>query len=57
MAGAATAAAALRVWGANDRIRLGIIGSGMRGQYLMGKANGAGRHRMGGDLRYLRRTA
>ena len=42
MAGAATAAAALRVWGANDRIRLGIIGSGMRGQYLMGKANGAG---------------
>jgi len=31
MVGAATAAAALRVWGANDRIRLGIIGSGQRG--------------------------
>lgn len=42
MVGAATAAASLRVWGANDRIRLGIIGSGQRGQYLMGKANQAG---------------
>ncbi len=31
MVGAATAAAALRVMGANDRIRLGIIGSGQRG--------------------------
>jgi predicted dehydrogenase len=42
MVGAATAAAALRVWGANERIRLGIIGSGMRGQYLMTRANEAG---------------
>jgi len=42
MAGAATAAAALRVWGANDRIRLGIIGSGQRGSYLMTRANEAG---------------
>ena len=42
MVGAATAAAALRVWGANDRIRLGIIGSGQRGQYLMTRANEAG---------------
>ena len=42
MVGAATAAAALRVRGANDRIRLGIIGSGGRGQYLMTRANEAG---------------
>jgi predicted dehydrogenase len=42
MVGAATAAAALRVWGANDRIRLGIIGTGGRGQYLITKANDAG---------------
>ena len=42
MVGAATAAAALRVSGANDRIRLGIIGSGQRGQYLMTRANEAG---------------
>ena len=42
MVGAATAAAALRVWGANDRIRLGIICSGERGQYLMTWANEAG---------------
>jgi predicted dehydrogenase len=42
MVGAATAAAALRVSGANDRIRLGIIGSGGRGQYLMKRANEAG---------------
>ena len=42
MVGAATAAAALRVVGANDRIRLGIIGSGQRGTYLMTRANQAG---------------
>ncbi len=42
MLGAATAAAALRVRGANDRIRLGIIGSGSRGQYLMKSANQVG---------------
>ena len=42
MVGAATAAAALRVMGANDRIRLGIIGSGQRGTYLMTRANEAG---------------
>jgi predicted dehydrogenase len=42
MAGAVTAAAALRVAGANDRIRLGIVGSGQRGQYLMKSANEVG---------------
>jgi predicted dehydrogenase len=42
MVGAATAAAALRVAGANDRIRLGIVGSGQRGQYLMRSANEVG---------------
>ena len=33
--GAATAAGALRVAGAQDRIRVGVIGTGPRGQYLM----------------------
>jgi len=42
MLGAATAAAALRVAGANDRVRLAIIGSGSRGQYLMKSANQVG---------------
>jgi predicted dehydrogenase len=42
MLGTVTAAAALRVSGANDRIRLGIIGSGDRGTYLMKRANQAG---------------
>ena len=42
MVGAATAAAALRVMGANDRVRLGIIGSGDRGTYLMKRANEVG---------------
>ena len=42
MMGTATAAAALRVMGANDRVRLGIIGSGDRGTYLMGRANQVG---------------
>jgi predicted dehydrogenase len=37
-----TAASAMRVLGANDRIRLGIIGSGGRGRYLMTCANTAG---------------
>ncbi|MCC7499681.1 MAG: Gfo/Idh/MocA family oxidoreductase [Bryobacterales bacterium] len=35
----ATALSASRVMGANDRIRLGIIGTGGRGSYLMGVAN------------------
>jgi predicted dehydrogenase len=39
--GAATAASAMRVSGANDRIRLGVIGSGGRGRYLMSQANKA----------------
>ena len=39
---AATAASAGRVAGANDRIRLGVIGTGNRGKYLMRKANEAG---------------
>jgi predicted dehydrogenase len=42
MVGAASAAAALRVMGANERIRLGIIGTGDRGTYLMKRANQAG---------------
>jgi predicted dehydrogenase len=37
-----TALSASRVWGANDRIRLGIIGSGARGRRLMSMANLAG---------------
>lgn len=32
--GAITAASASRIVGANDRIRLGVIGSGGRGRYL-----------------------
>ena len=36
------AASAARVVGANDRVRLGIIGSGNRGQYLMSVANKVG---------------
>jgi len=42
MLGAATAAASLRVVGANDRIRLSIVGAGSRGQYLMRSANQVG---------------
>jgi predicted dehydrogenase len=37
-----TAASVARVMGANDRIRLGIVGTGNRGSYLMGQANKAG---------------
>jgi len=40
--GAVSAASAARVMGANERIRLGIIGSGGRGRYLMTCANKAG---------------
>jgi predicted dehydrogenase len=40
--GALTAASAGRVLGANDRIRLGAIGTGGRGRYLMSCANKAG---------------
>jgi predicted dehydrogenase len=40
--GAVTAASAGRVLGANDRIRLGAIGTGGRGRYLMSNANKAG---------------
>ncbi|MCW5978334.1 MAG: Gfo/Idh/MocA family oxidoreductase [Bryobacteraceae bacterium] len=36
------AASASRVVGANDRIRLGVIGAGGRGRYLMSQANKAG---------------
>ena len=32
-----TAAASLRVTGANNRVRAGLIGSGLRCQYLTGK--------------------
>jgi predicted dehydrogenase len=37
-----SAASAARVLGANDRVRLGIIGSGSRGRYLMRAANKCG---------------
>ena len=40
---AVTAASAQRVLGANDRVRLGVIGSGDRGRYLMERANSAGK--------------
>jgi predicted dehydrogenase len=39
---AVSALSAARVWGANDRLRLGIIGTGSRGQYLMREANKVG---------------
>ncbi len=42
LVGAGTAAAAASAAGANDRIRLGIIGSGSRGQWLMGYVNEIG---------------
>jgi len=38
----ASALSAANVLGANDRIRLGIIGTGGRGRYLMSRANAAG---------------
>jgi predicted dehydrogenase len=41
-AGAATAAGALSVAGANERVRLGLIGSGGRGQHLVHMAQQAG---------------
>ena len=40
--GALTAASAMRVVGANDRIRLGAVGTGGRGRYLMTRANEVG---------------
>lgn len=40
--GTIAAASAVRVLGANDRIRLGAIGTGGRGQHLMERANNAG---------------
>ena len=39
MAAGITAASLARVRGANDRVRLGIIGTGGRGSYLMSEAN------------------
>lgn len=41
-AAAMTAASYSRILGANDRIRLGAIGTGGRGQYLMGYVNKVG---------------
>jgi predicted dehydrogenase len=41
---AATAASASRILGANDRVRLGIIGTGGRGSHLMNMANKVGGH-------------
>jgi predicted dehydrogenase len=42
LASSLTAASAARVIGANDRVRLGIIGTGDRGKYLMRVANKVG---------------
>ncbi|MBI4906547.1 MAG: Gfo/Idh/MocA family oxidoreductase [Acidobacteria bacterium] len=42
LAAAATAQSAARVWGANERVRLGIIGTGGRGQHLIRMAKQAG---------------
>lgn len=42
MASSMTAASASRILGANDRVRIGIIGAGERGSYLMREANRAG---------------
>lgn len=39
LATSASAISASRVIGANDRVRLGIIGTGARGSYLMSRAN------------------
>ena len=41
-AGAVTAAGAVSVAGANDRVRLGVIGCGGRGKHLINKAKEAG---------------
>jgi predicted dehydrogenase len=38
----ATAASQARVWGANDRLRAGVIGAGGRGRYLTGQFKEAG---------------
>ena len=38
------AVSAARILGANDRVRLGVIGTGARGRYLMSRANDAGGH-------------
>ena len=42
LASSVTALSASRILGANDRIRLGIIGTGGRGSYLMSEANKCG---------------
>jgi predicted dehydrogenase len=42
LAGTAASATMLHASGANDRIRLGIVGAGGRGSYLMGVANQVG---------------
>ncbi len=49
----ATAASAGRVRGANDRIRLGVVGTGGRGQYLMKALNQIRRRGVGRRLRRL----
>ena len=39
LVGSITAASAARVFGANDRIRLGLVGAGGRGNHLVNMAN------------------
>jgi predicted dehydrogenase len=46
VAGALTAASYSRVLGANDRIQMGIIGSGGRGRSVMGSFNNVGKDKM-----------
>ena len=42
MAASLAAASAMRVMGANDRIRMGVVGAGARGSYLIDQANRVG---------------
>ena len=42
MAASLAAASAMRVMGANDRIRMGVVGAGARGSYLIDQANPVG---------------
>ena len=46
VAGGVTALASTRVLGANDTIRLGLIGAGQRGAYLLDAADNAGAYQI-----------
>ena len=51
---AATALSYSRVYGANERVQLGLIGCGERGRYDMGNFVKSGKRRRGRALRHLR---